>query len=134
LLAERTKTTRGTMPASGCKSRHLLQMRSETWTTVGGEEETDQKHFMENSLVDSVIREMEQAFELTTKLQSLVELGNYSDTQKESARMVSRELLQTCNATLSMLKSRRTNVKIEYGSQYKLAPREVPIRRDRRRQ
>ncbi|RWV86113.1 hypothetical protein GW17_00052026 [Ensete ventricosum] len=89
---------------------------------------------MENSLVDSVIREMEQAFELTTKLQSLVELGNYSDTQKESARMVSRELLQTCNATLSMLKSRRTNVKIEYGSQYKLAPREVPIRRDRRRQ
>ncbi|XP_018676921.2 WRKY DNA-binding transcription factor 70 isoform X1 [Musa acuminata AAA Group] len=87
---------------------------------------------MENSLVDSVIREMEQAFELTTKLQSLVELGNYSDTQKESARMVSRELLQTCNATLSMLKSRRTNVKIEYGSQYQLAPREIPIRTDRR--
>ena len=88
---------------------------------------------MESSvLLGSAIREMERASELTTKLQSLVELGDCSDTAKESAGVLSEELLQACNATLSMLKSRRTNVRIKSGSR-NVAPHDVLIRRDSRR-
>ncbi|WOK95490.1 putative WRKY transcription factor 14 isoform X2 [Canna indica] len=61
---------------------------------------------MDNSVVvKSVIREMEHAFHLTRKLQSLIELGSYSDSLKDSAKILSEEVLKTCNATLSALKS-----------------------------
>ncbi|WOL18632.1 putative WRKY transcription factor 59 isoform X1 [Canna indica] len=69
---------------------------------------------MENkqAIVKCVIREIEEALNLTMKLQSLVELGDqYSEAQKESARILSEEVLQSCRATLSLLKA--NNVKLE---------------------
>ncbi|WOK95491.1 putative WRKY transcription factor 59 isoform X1 [Canna indica] len=56
-------------------------------------------------VVNAVIRELQQAQHLTAQLRSLVELGDYSYALKESAKVLSGELLQTCNLTLSKLKS-----------------------------
>ncbi|URD73237.1 WRKY [Musa troglodytarum] len=98
----------------------------------------EKKQLMENKIIDSVIQEMEQAFDRTAKLQSLVELVNCSDTEKESALVVLEEILQSCNATRSMLNSggaiavpRRNSAAIELASQ-DLAALQVPMRRDPR--
>ncbi|KAJ8499365.1 hypothetical protein OPV22_009917 [Ensete ventricosum] len=93
---------------------------------------------MENKIIDSVIQEMEQAFDRTAKLQSLVELVNCGGTVKESAMVIIEEILQSCNATRSMLNSdgaiaapQRNSAAIELASQ-DLAALHVPMRRDPR--
>ncbi|THU64910.1 hypothetical protein C4D60_Mb01t31470 [Musa balbisiana] len=94
---------------------------------------------MENKIIiDSVIQEMEQAFDRTAKLQSIVELVDCSDTEKESALVILEEILKSCNATRSMLNSggsiavpQRNSPAIELASQ-DLAALHVPMRRDPR--
>ncbi|RWV76878.1 hypothetical protein GW17_00062389 [Ensete ventricosum] len=99
----------------------------------------EKKQLMENKIIDSVIQEMEQAFDRTAKLQSLVELVNCGGTVKESAMVIIEEILQSCNATRSMLNSdgaiaapQRNSAAIELASQ-DLAALHVPMRRDPRR-
>lgn len=99
----------------------------------------EKKQLMENKIIDSVIQEMEQAFDRTAKLQSLVELVDCSDTEKESALVILEEILQSCSATRSMLNSggaiavpQRNSAAIELASR-DLAAFHVPPRRDPRR-
>lgn len=100
----------------------------------------EKKQLMENKIIiDSVIQEMEQAFDRTAKLQSIVELVDCSDTEKESALVILEEILKSCNATRSMLNSggaiavpQSNSPAIELASQ-DLAALHVPMRRDPRR-
>ncbi|THU64909.1 hypothetical protein C4D60_Mb01t31460 [Musa balbisiana] len=78
---------------------------------------------MENSLIiDSVIQEMEYAFDLTNELQSLIELGSCSDRLKELVRVLKDDLLQ-------IVRSRKKDVKPQ---KKRMASLDVPIRIDRR--
>ncbi|CAL9780252.1 unnamed protein product [Musa acuminata subsp. burmannicoides] len=78
---------------------------------------------MENSLIiDSVIQEMEHAFDLTKKLQSLIDLGSCSDRLKELARVLKDDLQQ-------IVRSRKKDVKPQ---KKRMASLDVPIRVDRR--
>ncbi|KAG6507693.1 WRKY transcription factor 1-like [Zingiber officinale] len=60
---------------------------------------------MENTgmIMSSVIREVEHAATLTRKLQSYVEMGDYSDWLKGSVRTLSEEVMENCKSTLSKL-------------------------------
>ncbi|URD74075.1 hypothetical protein MUK42_08615 [Musa troglodytarum] len=79
---------------------------------------------MENSLIfDSVIQEIEHAFDLTKKLQSHVELGSCSDRLKELVRVLEDDLLQ-------IVRSRKNDVKPQ---KKPTASLDVPVRIDRRK-
>ncbi|CAL9074975.1 unnamed protein product [Musa textilis] len=79
---------------------------------------------MENSLIfDSVIQEIEHAFDLTKKLQSHVELGSCSDRLKELVRVLEDDLLQ-------IVRSRKNDVKPQ---KKPMASLDVPVRIDRRK-
>ncbi|XP_074573844.1 uncharacterized protein LOC141830288 [Curcuma longa] len=75
---------------------------------------------MENTalIMSSVIREVEHAATLTRKLQSYVEMGDYSDWLKGSVRILSEEVMENCKSTLSKLKPDQGSTMSKRGVRY----------------